>query len=1084
MLRVQGLDKGAGTGAIVALAAGLAALAALLLASGSAPHGASPNSASAGAGAALDTSAADLPLAFEPNAGRGAERVDYLTHTAAGTVMLGGRGATLVPESGAAVALRLAGARDAEPTASERLPGVVNDLRGERSEWRSGLPTFERVRYAGVYPGTAIDWYGAGGTLEYDFRLAAGADPDRIAIRAEGADAVRVAANGELVIEAGGEKIRQAAPVAYQPGPAGRRPVDSAYRLEGDRIGFALGAYDRSRPLVIDPLLLDHSTYLGGAAADTGEGVAVDAFGAAYLVGNTSSSNATFNVTAGAPQGNNQSGSGDVFVSKFAVGGGFLIYSTYLGGDNAESAEDIAVDSAGAAYVTGFTVGTTFDVTAGAHDPSQNGSTDAFVTKLSSAGDQFEYSTFLGGTGSETGEGIAVDADGDVYVAGETNSTDFPVEGQVEADGGDGANDAFVTKLSPDATAADDDIAYSTYVGGSASDIARSVAVDASEAAYVVGETASTNFDIVGGFDGNAGGDDSFAFKLAPSGGSLTYSTYISSTSNDGANDVAVDPTGAAYVSGFASQGLETTAGAIQSAPAGGAGDFDAWVTKVDPAGSARAYATYLGGVGNEFSSDIALGPAGTAYLYGDTASAAFPTTAAARIETDSGGNDLYLAQVSDDGTALHFSTYLGGGATDNGEGVAVAPETGTVLMGGQTTSTDFDLVDQLEGDGGDANTDAILAAIEPRPDLAVSATDSADPVDVGDDFTYTVGVDNTTDNLVSTGVVASLGLGSDTVYRDAASDPRCDLASGNTVECDLGTVVGSDPLENVTIAVTAPDRSGLSVLASVESDQNDPVFGDNFENETTAINQSTDLAVSTTDSADPVAPGANYSYAVTVDNLGTSTSVAPSVFFTLPAGVAYRDSASSPACNPGFDPNTVRCDFFSLTPAAAPVNLTISVTAPSAAGDVTAATQVQGVEPDPVSSNNTDSETTTVATPPAGGGGGDTGGGDTGGGGGGGGGGGQVAADTRAPQVEFGKAPKKKSTSAKATFEFSADENGVGFTCKLDKAKEKACSSPQKLSGLKPGKHTFTVLATDAAGNTSTAVSHKWTVKKPKKKK
>ena len=1007
MLRVQGLDKGAGTGAIVALAAGLAALAALLLAAGGAPHAASPNSASEGAGATLDSSMGELPLAFEPNAGRGAERVDFLTHTAAGTVMLGGRGATLVPESGDAIALRLAGARDTEAAGRERLPGVVNDLRGDQSEWRTGLPTFESVRYAGVYPGIAIDWYGAGGTLEYDFRLAAGADPDRIAIRAAGADNVRVAANGDLVIDAGGEAIRQAAPVAYQRGPAGRDPVDSAYRVVDGVVGFELGAYDRTRPVVIDPLLLDHSTYFGGASADTAEGIAVDDQRAAYVVGTTASTNATFNVTPGVPQNNVQGGS-DIFVAKLPNAAGFLEYSTYIGGDNLDQAADIAVDSAGAAYVTGLTVGTTFDVTVGAHDSSQNGGVDAFVTKLSPDGSEFEYSTFLGGTGNENGRGIAVDGDGDIYVAGDTSSTDYPVAGEVEADGGDAATDAFVTKLSPDATAADSDIAFSTYVGGSAADAARAIAVDPAEAAYVVGETSSIDFNTQGEFDGNAPGDDAFALKLAPSGSSLTYSTYLSGTNSDGANDVAVDSTGAAFVAGHARENLETTAGAIQSAPAGGVGDFDAFVTKINPAGSARAYATYLGGTGGEFDPDIALGPAGSAFLYGDTASTNFPTTAAARLEQDSGGNDLYVAQINSTGTGLHYSTYLGGGDTDLGDGIAV-DETGEAMIAGQTSSTDFDTELEIEGDGGDLNTDAIIAAIQPRPDLAATIDDSPDPVEFGDDVEYEITVDNTTDNLVSTGVEARVNLPNDAVYKDAASDARCEPGGAFfEVVCDLGDVVGSDPAESLTVTVTAPDRGSLATQVEVAQDQSDPVGFNDFELEGTTITQRSDLAVAMTDSADPVLTGGNYTYGVTVDNLG-DTSTASVLFATLPAGVTYRDAQSSPACNPDA-PGTVRCDLDVLSAAAAPIGLTIAATAPGAAGQLTAEAEVFGGSPDPVAANNTDGETTDVVTQNTSGGGGG-GGGDAGGGGagGGGGGGGGQAADTRAPLVDIEKGPEEE---------------------------------------------------------------------------
>jgi Ca2+-binding RTX toxin-like protein len=483
----------------------------------------------------------ELPLAFEPNAGRSGQGVDFVSHSGSGTVLLGRDEATLALGHGKhaeAISLQLAGAAPARPEALERLPGVVNDLRGDDPEaWRTEIATFERVRYPGVWPGTDLEYHGNQGHLEYDLRLAPGADPNQIAIRIAGADRLRLAPNGDLLITAGTETIRQRAPVAYQPGSqvggshATRTPVRATFALSGDTVRFRLGDYDQHRPLVIDPLVLSYSTYLGGNAVDFSYGIAVDDSGAAYVTGHTDSSDFD---TVGKIEGD--STGTDAFVSKLSPDGSALEYSTYLGGNADDRAHGIAVGSSGAAYIAGDTSSSDFN-TVGTIEGDSAG-LDAFVSKLSPAGDELAYSTYLGGDGIDSAWGIAVDDSGAAYVTGDTESSDFNTVDEIEGDSAD--LDAFVSKLTPVGSA----LSYSTYLGGGGRESGYGIAVDSSGDAYVVGSTSSSDFDTVGPIEGNSAELDAFVSKLRfPQGCTITGTS---------GNDTLVGTAGADTICGFA----------------------------------------------------------------------------------------------------------------------------------------------------------------------------------------------------------------------------------------------------------------------------------------------------------------------------------------------------------------------------------------------------------------------------------------------------------------------------------------------------------------------------------------------------
>jgi photosystem II stability/assembly factor-like uncharacterized protein len=326
--------------------------------------------------------------------------------------------------SSAVLRMKLSGARRAARVSGEgQSDGRVNYLIGDDpAKWRTNVATYSAVRYAEVYPGVDLVYYGSQQQLEYDFHIAPHADPRQIKIRFEGATEVKIDADGQLLLRAGANFVTQRKPVVYQLIGGARHEVAGRYAVNARReVGFKLGAYDHSLPLVIDPVL-SYATYLGGSSTDQANGVAIDSAGNAYIVGQTNSTN--FPV-AGALQPTRGGTFRDVFVTKLNPTGTALVYSTYLGGSSSELGYGIAVDSAGNAYVTGYTFSADFPHTAGAYQQSKVGDNDAFVAKLNASGNALVYSTFLGGNNTEAGYGIGVDAAGNAYVAGATYSNVF-----------------------------------------------------------------------------------------------------------------------------------------------------------------------------------------------------------------------------------------------------------------------------------------------------------------------------------------------------------------------------------------------------------------------------------------------------------------------------------------------------------------------------------------------------------------------------------------------------------------------------------------------------------------------------------
>jgi hypothetical protein len=579
--------------------------------------------------------------------------------------------------------------------------GHVNYLHGnDPAQWHTDVPLFGRVAYQQVYPGIDVVYYGNDQQqLEYDFDLAAGADPNQIVLCFTGAQGLEVNPQGDLVLHLAGGDVVQHAPVVYQDGPDGRVPVAADYVLRGDgTVGLALGGYDPARALVIDPALL-YSTYLGGDRGEFAMGVAVDAAGAAYVTGRTSSQNLA---TPGALQGSNH-GDGDVFVAKVSPSGA-LAFLTYLGGSRNDGGTSIALDGGGNVYVTGFTGSTDFP-TQNALQPAFHGAGsdlfdgnrggDAFVAKLNAAGSALVYATYLGGSGYETGFGIAVDGGGNAYVTGATDSTDFPTQSALQPAYAGGAPDGFVAKLN----AAGSALLYSTYLGGghvitSPYGYGRGIAVDSAGNAYVTGNTESPDFPTQSALQPLFGGtEDAFVTELNAAGNALVYSTFLGGRNFDEGAGIAVDSAGSAYVIGRTGSDDFPTVHALQPVPHG---SYDFFVAKISPGGSALVYATYLGGSGIDNAGGIAVDAAGNAYVVGDTNSRDLPTASPVQAAYGGGVSDGFLAKLNAAGTALAYATYLGGSGADYAHAVAV-DGAGNAYVAGQTQSTDFPTANALQ---------------------------------------------------------------------------------------------------------------------------------------------------------------------------------------------------------------------------------------------------------------------------------------------------------------------------------------------------------------------------------------------------
>ena len=604
-----------------------------------------------------------LPLAFERNVGQVDPAVAFVARGKGYAMFLTAAEARFSLDR-SSLTMRLLGANgSALLTALEQLPGTANYFVGsDASQWRTGIPTYARVRVSNAYPGIDVVYYGSDGSLEYDFELAPGANPALVRLAFDNARGLRVAANGDLVMRVDGRDVRQRKPTIYQDLPQGRRTISGRYVVRANGVvGFAIGRYDRSRALVIDPVLV-YSSYLGAALSP--RGVAVDHSGSAYLAGG---------------------GQSDAFVIKLDPTGSFVVYSASLGGGGLDFAYAIAVDSLGFAYVGGETRSLDFP-TRNAFQPTFGGGViplegnDAFLAKLTPDGGALVYSTYLGGSQNEVVGGIVATPNGEAIVAGSTGSPNFPIANALQPMLR-GPGDAFVTRF----TASGSALIYSTYLGGSGQDGAGPVGTDANGNVYLSGRTASTDFPVANALQPeSAGGIDAFVARLTADGAALAYSTYFGGSAQEFMEAFAVAPDGRAVVCGTTTSADFPTASAWQPNLNG---TSDVFVTLFEPGGSSVAYSTYLGGSDTDDCYGAAIDRGGQVHVTGRTESADFPLQAA--LQPQAGGSgDAFVTQFTLSGSLVH-STYLGGSRQETGLDVALDPS-GAAYVTGSTQSADF----------------------------------------------------------------------------------------------------------------------------------------------------------------------------------------------------------------------------------------------------------------------------------------------------------------------------------------------------------------------------------------------------------
>jgi hypothetical protein len=650
-------------------------------------------------------------LTFEQNVGQVDARARYLARTERATFFFTDN-EVIVAGQKDVVRLRFDGSRPSPRiVAADESPGKTNYLIGrDRAKWKTGIASHRTLRYEEMYPGIDLVLYGNDHELEYDLVVSPGADPSVVRMTFDGARALTVTEQGDLVGRAANGEIRLRKPVVYQKaeGQAPER-IEGRYRIDGDRsVSFDLGDYDRAEPLVIDPVVI-YSTYLGGNESDATAGssgggarrmIAVDSTGAAYVAGTTNSLN--FPTTAGSWQPASPIATG--FITKIAPDGESLVYSTFIGGTTSSEgcgpahfcagvAGGIAVDAAGSAYVVGNITSSDFPASVSPFAPWVD--RNMFLLKLDPTGSSLVYSVLVG-TASEGPTDIAVDSAGNAYVTGVTNGG-LSMTNVVPPDAlqpvcnclsGLGlATDVFVVKFNSTATA----VVYGTYLGGGFREAGSGIAVNTAGEAYVTGRTGSDDFPIFNAAQPNRAGGlyDDFVVKLNASGSAFVFSTFLGGSDTETGNalgsGIAVDPAGNAYVTGYTNSGdFPRTPGAFQVDPGPGP-SIRAYASKYSPVGQ-MLYSTFLAGNGGSFGSSVAVDALGRAYLAGSTGSTNFPVPVdATQPALAGGGNDVYVIVLDPAGATAEFSTYLGGeSGFEYATGIALGPG-GSLYIAGMT---------------------------------------------------------------------------------------------------------------------------------------------------------------------------------------------------------------------------------------------------------------------------------------------------------------------------------------------------------------------------------------------------------------
>jgi len=583
----------------------------------------------------------------------------------------------------------------------------VNYLKGrDQSEWKTDIPTSKAVLYRELYKNIDLKVYGVEDEVEYDWVVKPGGNISDIRFEYQDVLKTKIEKNSDLIIKTQFGELKHARPVCYQLVGGKRVEVEAEFKRVGkNTYNFRVGDYNRDNDLVIDPKIF-YSSYLGGAeVTDRLRDIVVDSKGAAYMTGETSSTDFP---TKKAYQ-KKIKGKIDAVVCKVKPKGKKLVYCTFLGGSDFEYAHSIAVDKNGAVYVTGETYSENdFPLKNAIQGVFGGAWEDAFVTKLSPSGKVLVYSTYLGGDSHDKGWSIAVDSTGAAYVGGETSSFNFPVKNAVQPiHAGSGGRDAFVTKINPAGSA----ILYSTYLGGSGNDDCYGLAIDSNKAVYFTGDTWSSDFPTKSLYNNYFGNGDAYIAKISPAGTQLIYSTYLGGSKEDIARAIAVDSTGAAYVTGETDSLNFPLKKAFQKKYGGGQYVDDAFVTKINPTGTALVYSTYLGGISFEYGRAIDVDSKGNAYVAGSTRSNDFPLKKSLKPRSGSFESDMFIGKFKKSGKKFYYLTLLGGDSDEYVRGIYV-DSTGEVYVAGWSYSYNYPTKKAVQGKPS-KNNDAVFTKLK-----------------------------------------------------------------------------------------------------------------------------------------------------------------------------------------------------------------------------------------------------------------------------------------------------------------------------------------------------------------------------------
>jgi len=874
-----------------------------------------------------------LPLFFEVNQGQTDSRVKFMARGHGYGLFLTADEAVLElqrsavshqPSANSVIRMRLAGANTApRVSGAQLLPGKSNYFIGnDPKKWRHNVPQFARVEYSNVYPGVNLAYYGRQGQLEYDFRVAPGADPGRIAMDFEGAAAHLD--SGDLVLSTGQGDIRFHAPSVYQANGNLQQSVDGRFhQLAGNRIGFEVGPYDHSRELVIDPVL-SYSTYLGGTGVERLTHVAADSGLNMYVAGSTTS--ADFPGVSGTFQTSNH-GTDDIFIAKIDATGSTLVYATYLGGSQTELLAGVAVDSGtGDVYVAGTTFSNDFPTSTNAFQtsPPVTG-THGFLSRLDANAINLLYSTYLAGTNAAANAvdqvtGLAIDGRNNAFVTGNTTSTDaatgFPATTTGYQTTSLATTQFFASKINTAGTGATS-MLYSTYFGGQnpagATATDGGIAIDASGNMYITGTTnfifdptavtndPRTNFPILNAQQAClneppsvtacnialTGATDAFVAKInpnRPNGAGLLYSTYLGGSDNDTGLAIAVDNANDAYVTG------ETFSSDWSVHVNNNLGGGDAFIAKItNPTGTNTIFPltffTFIGGTGEDIGRAIAADSVQAAHVTGSTSSGDLVTTNP--FQGYGGTNDAFAALIPTSGAAGKYVTFLGGSAFDQGTGIALDPNrdsSPTFIAGETQSSSDFPKVNALQANQR-GTQDAFVSVIGSSSTFVYAAnspTASPSPASVGNPVTFTFIFTNTGPDPASNVVFNGSYPASGVTFTSASASPggTCQNPASGKVTCAIGAVPASSNATVTVVLTPTVGTTSLSVAPTLSA--NGGAFVP-FASATVAVNDFSIRNPPPSPASVTITAGQSTSFVVTLTPVGAYTSTISMSNSTLP---------------------------------------------------------------------------------------------------------------------------------------------------------------------------------------------------------